>query len=72
MKKILTVSLLLLNLYASDIGDYNTTLYQSWESMKSSVKSVNTDKILQKSSDYIESINTQENSYKYIFSPPME
>jgi len=64
MQKILIILLLTLNLYSDDKVDYNATLHHSWESLKNSVKNIDTDKILKDSSDYIDSVNTQENRDK--------
>jgi len=66
MQKILIILFLNLNLYSSDQVDNNITLYQSWESIKSTAEHIDTDKIIQDSSNYIDSINTQENRDKAV------
>ena len=66
IQKILIILLLTLSLYGSDNVDYNTSLHKSWESIKTTAKSINTDKIIQNSSDYINSVNTQETRDKAV------
>lgn len=67
MKNILIILLLVFNLYSNDKLDYNETIYQSWESIKAKAKDIDTDKIIKDGSDYIESLNTQENRDKAVF-----
>ena len=64
IQKILIISLLILNLYSDDKIDYNTSLHQSWESIKNTAKNIDTDKLIKDSSDYVDSINTKENRDK--------
>ena len=64
MQKILIILLLTFNIYGNDTIDYNATLHKSWENIKASAKNIDTDKIIQDSSDYIDSINTQANRDK--------
>ena len=66
MKKILIILLLVFNLYSSDKVDYNTSIHKSWESIKATTKNIDTDKLIQDSSDYIDSINTRENRDKAV------
>lgn len=66
MQKILIILLLTFNIYGNNTVDYNTTLHKSWENIKASAKNVDTDKIIQDSSDYIDFINTQANRDKAV------
>lgn len=66
IQKILIILLLVLNLYSDNDINYNASIHKSWESIKTTTKNINTDKIIQDGSDYIDSVNTQENRDKAV------
>lgn len=66
MKKILLTLLIVINVYATETIDTNTTEAVSWTTLLKMANDVNSSKLYKMGSEYIDEINTQENRDKAV------